>query len=57
MASFGHPDMTHPIKYALFYPNNYNNFENKMNIDRLNNLTFETIKEEKYHALRLLDQF
>ena len=54
MASFGHPDMTHPIKYALFYPNNYNNFEKKMNIDRLNNLTFESIEEDKYHALRLV---
>ena len=54
MASFGHPDMTHPIKFALFYPNNYDNFEKKMNIDRLNNLTFETIEEEKYQALRLV---
>jgi len=54
MASFGYPDMTHPIKYALFYPNNYNNFENKMNIDRLNNLTFESIEDEEYHALRLV---
>ena len=54
MASFGHPDMAHPIKYALFYPNNYNNFEKKMNIDRLNNLTFESIEEDKYHALRLV---
>ena len=46
--------MTHPIKYAIFYPNNYNNKSQKMNIDLLNNLSFETINEEEYHALRLV---
>ena len=53
LAAFGYPDMTHPIKYAIFYPNNYNNKSQKMNIDLLNNLSFETINEEEYHALRL----
>ena len=46
--------MTHPIKYAIFYPNNYNNKSEKMNIDLLNNLSFETVNEEEYHALRLV---
>ena len=54
LAAFGYPDMTHPIKYAIFYPNNYNNKSQKMNIDLLNNLSFETINEEEYHALRLV---
>ena len=53
LAAFGYPDMTHPIKYAIFYPNNYNNKSQKMNIDLLNNLSFETVNEEEYHALRL----
>ena len=53
LAAFGYPDMTHPIKYAIFYPNNYNNKSQKMNIDLLNNLSFETINEEEYHALKL----
>ena len=54
LAAFGYPDMTHPIKYAIFYPNNYNNKSQKMNIDLLNNLSFETINEEEYHALKLV---
>ena len=54
LAAFGYPDMTHPIKYAIFYPNNYNNKSEKMNIDLLNNLSFETVNEEEYHALRLV---
>ena len=54
LAAFGYPDMTHPIKYAIFYPNNYNNKSQKMNIDLLNNLSFETVNEEEYHALKLV---
>ena len=54
LAAFGYPDMTHPIKYAIFYPNNYNNKSEKMNIDLLNNLSFETVNEEEYHALKLV---
>ena len=54
LAAFGYPDMTHPIKYAIFYPNNYNNKSQKMNIDLLNNLSFETVDEEEYHALKLV---
>ena len=54
LATFGYPDMTHPIKYAIFYPNNYNNKSQKMNIDLLNNLSFETVDEEEYHALKLV---
>jgi 1-deoxy-D-xylulose-5-phosphate reductoisomerase len=46
--------MTHPIKYAIFYPNNYFSVDQKMGIDSLNNLTFETINEDEYHALKLV---
>ena len=54
LAAFGYPDMTHPIKYAIFYPKNYNNKSQKMNLELLNNLSFETVDEEKYQALRLV---
>ena len=53
-AAFGHPNMTHPIKYAIFYPNNYFSVDQKMGINSLNNLTFETINEDEYHALKLV---
>ena len=53
-AAFGYPNMTHPIKYAIFYPSNYFCVDQKMNINNLNNLTFETINENDYHALSLV---
>ena len=53
-AAFGYPNMTHPIKYAIFYPSNYLCSDQKMSINNLNNLTFETINENDYHALSLV---
>ena len=46
--------MTHPVKHAIFYPKNYNNESQKMNLELLNNLSFETVDEEEYQALRLV---
>ncbi len=54
LAAFGYPDMTHPVKYAIFYPKNYINNNHKMNLEQLNNLSFETVNEEEHQALRLV---
>lgn len=54
LTAFGYPDMTHPVKHAIFYPKNYNNESQKMNLELLNNLSFETVDEEEYQALRLV---
>ena len=54
LTAFGYPDMTHPVKYAIFHPKNYNNKSQKMNIELLNNLSFELVNEEEYQALKLV---
>ena len=54
LTAFGYPDMTHPVKYAIFHPKNYNNKSQKMNIELLNNLSFELVDEEEYQALKLV---
>ena len=54
LGAFGRPDMTHPIKYAIYWPEYYVDSLQALDIESLNNLTFENINEDKFHALRLV---
>ncbi len=54
LGSFGEPDMKHPIKFALYWPNSFEDNSKALNIESLSNLTFENINEEDFHALRLV---
>ena len=46
--------MVHPIKYAIYWPEYYVDSLQALDIESLNNLTFENINEDKFHALRLV---
>jgi len=54
LGAFGRPDMIHPIKYAIYWPEPYSDSIQELDIDSLNNLTFENINEDKFPALRLV---
>jgi len=54
LGAFGQPDMIHPIKYAIYWPESYSDSIQELDIDSLNNLTFENINEDKFPALRLV---
>ena len=54
LGAFGRPDMIHPIKYAIYWPESYSDSIQELDIDSLNNLTFENINEDKFPALRLV---
>lgn len=56
MAQLSRPDMKLPITYALFWPDRVDSDFGRLDLDRLENLTFEKPDFDKFRALKLAFQ-
>ncbi|UCE25394.1 MAG: 1-deoxy-D-xylulose-5-phosphate reductoisomerase, partial [Candidatus Zixiibacteriota bacterium] len=56
MAQLSRPDMKLPITYALFWPERVSSDFGKIDLDRLEDLTFEKPDFDKFRALKLAYQ-